>query len=133
MAAPVYATAAQYAQSPYGSPSAPADIAARLAVASGVVDELLTSARYAVDNDGAPTDAAVVEAMRDATCAQARYALGTGDDDGTGQRWTSVSIGSASLSGGTAGESGVDARFAPHAVRLLRLAGLVPGTVLTEW
>ena len=52
---------------------APMEIPPRImARASLAIDKALIGARYEVDEDGLPTDAILVEALRDATCAQAR-------------------------------------------------------------
>ncbi|MFE6764357.1 hypothetical protein [Streptomyces sp. NPDC057689] len=125
----VYATPEQLAT--YTGAPAPEGVERLLARASEDVDAALLTAVYAVDDDGDPTDPAVVAALAAAVCAQVEWQLATGDD-GTGSAgvWDSVSIGPVSLSGRTAGPpaaSGVD--LAPRAHRALRGAGLLPGVI----
>ncbi|WP_189981333.1 hypothetical protein, partial [Streptomyces capoamus] len=92
----VYATPEQLAI--YTGTSAPEGVDRLLARASEDVDAALLTAVYDVDDDGDPTDPAVVTALRDAVCAQVEWQLATGDD-GTGAagQWDSVSIGPVSL------------------------------------
>jgi hypothetical protein len=128
----VYATEAQLIA--YGAPpgvTVPTGAAASwsLARASEHIDDLLTLAVYDTDVDGLPTDTAVVEAVRDATCAQVVWWAETGySATGAPPRYKSVSLGSLSLTksdAASAGSSGDAERYAPTAVRHLRLAGLL--------
>lgn len=48
----------------------PANVDTLITRASLVVDELLIGVCYAVDIDSLPTDATVIDALRDAVCAQ---------------------------------------------------------------
>lgn len=68
MGAPVYATAGDLTA--WLGMYPPVNSDTLLARASGDVDEALTAARYEVDGDELPTDAVVVDALRDAVCAQ---------------------------------------------------------------
>lgn len=125
----VYATPEQLAT--YTGAPAPEGAERLLARASEDIDAALLTAYYATDDDGDPTEQHVVDALRDATCAQVEYQLATGDD-GTGAAgvWDAVSIGPVSLSGRKAGPpaaSGVD--LAPRAHRALLRAGLLPGAI----
>jgi hypothetical protein len=82
---------------------------------------------YEVDSvTGLPTDADVIAALRDATCAQAEYARAIGDANAVGaSQYHSVTIGSVSLSRGYgAGGSSAPGRYAPAAWDILALAGL---------
>lgn len=128
---PVYATQADYESSPYGATPAPADIANRLAVASDDIDEIVLTAVYDVDDDGAPTNTDVIAALKSATIAQAKYTIDRDDEAGTGQVATEVAIGSARVKyGSAAGGDGAEAgRFAPRARTLLHTAGLIPNTI----
>jgi len=110
---------------------APPDAERLLARASEDVDDALLSAVYDTDALGMPTDAKIVAALADATCAQVEYQQATGDD-GTGAagRWDSVSIGPVSLSGRTSGpQAAGDVDLAPRAHRALKRAGLLPGVI----
>lgn len=98
--------------------------------ASTLVDSLIITAIYATDDDGKPTDPRVKDALRDATCAQASWFSETGDTgSGAAGRFNSMSLGSASLSGGGTGSgTNTDAAtsaVSPEAVRILMNAGLV--------
>ncbi|HEU0041410.1 MAG TPA: hypothetical protein VFQ15_03565 [Jiangellaceae bacterium] len=66
----VYATTTDYANALRAAPPSGSRLA--LAKASAAVDDMLLTAVYDVDAvTGLPTDAAVIVALRDATCAQA--------------------------------------------------------------
>jgi hypothetical protein len=68
----VYATPADYATVLQEAP--PVGIIAALASAGAVVaGQMLKTSVYAVDEDGYPTDAAHIEAIKVATCQQARW------------------------------------------------------------
>ncbi|MFI9203330.1 hypothetical protein [Streptomyces sp. NPDC053048] len=125
----VYATPEQLAT--WTHRPAPEGAEQMLARASEDVEAALLTAVYAVDADGGPTEQHVVEALRDAVCAQVEWQVALGDD-GTGAAgvWDSVSIGPVSMSGRKSGPpaaSGVD--LAPRAHRVLRRAGLLPGVI----
>jgi hypothetical protein len=127
---PVYATQADYESSPYGASPAPADIDARLAIASDDIDELVITAVYEVNSSGAPTKSTVVEALRKATIAQAKYTIGRGDESGSARVATEVAIGTARVKyGSTTGGDGDTGRFSPRAVTILRNAGLLPNVI----
>ncbi|MFH8717238.1 hypothetical protein [Streptomyces zaomyceticus] len=103
----VYATVQQYEDFTGQSP-APADTAARLARASGMLDRLvLRYCVYDTDPTGLPTNATVAEAFATATCAQVSWWGEVGSPSGSdGAGWSSVSIGSVSLGGATTSPSG---------------------------
>jgi hypothetical protein len=120
-----YATVADLAA--WLSPAAaPSDAQARLDRASLVVDEMLLTAVYAVDDNGLPTETAVITALREATCAQAEYAGAVGDPSSVGAaRYGSMQIGSVRL---TRAQSSAGAaapgRYSPTAWSILQRAGL---------
>lgn len=122
-----YATEAEYAEW-LGLEEAPAGAATALLRASRMVDQMLISAVYDVDDDSLPTDVAVAEALRDATLAQAEYARANRDASMVGAvQATQVSIGSLSYTraSGTAGTAGGGAgRWSPLAWQILQQAGL---------
>jgi hypothetical protein len=120
-----YATVADLAA--WLSPAAaPSDAQKRLDRASLVVDEMLLTAVYAVNDDGLPTEAAVIAALRDATCAQAEYAGATGDPASVGPAgYGSVQIGSVRLTRAQSGAgSPTPGRYSPTAWSILQRAGL---------
>lgn len=135
----LYATEAQLIE--HGAPpgvTLPTGTAAayQLREASLVIDEALLGAIYDTDTAGMPTATTVVEALRDATCAQVAWWSETGDVSGAvaASPWTSVSAGSVSLSGrapggGSAPRTPSGREIAPSALTHLRLAGLTPGAI----
>lgn len=123
----VYATTADYATWLRSAP--PSSSRRALAAASRAVDELLLTAVYDVDTAGLPTDADVIVALRDATCAQAEYAKASGDTNLVGAAmYHSMQIGSVNLTRGyTAAGSSAPGRYSPVAWSILHRAGLTNG------
>lgn len=134
MTAPIYANLDDYRDwSQDIAAEMPAVLFAR---ASEVIDEVLIGAVYAID-DGTqlPTVTTVMEALRDATCAQAQYMLAAGDTTGTGTAasWGNVKIGSVALSekkllSPSPIKTVTGASVASAALRPLRIAGLLDRT-----
>lgn len=127
-----YATEAEFAT--WLSPEPLPDGAARLLRdASLEVDEMLLTAHYQVDGDNMPVDPKVRAALRDATCAQAAHRDEHGDDVEIIQSGEAVSLGSLNFGGtGASGRGNANAgtpQHAPSALRILRIAGLVPGGI----
>lgn len=87
------------------------------------------TAFYDTDVDGMPIDLEVLEAFRDATCAQAEYAKDTGDPNSVGaNQYHAVSIGSVNLTRGyNAGGSTAPGRWSRKAWEILQRAGLISG------
>jgi hypothetical protein len=107
-----------------------ADAAKQLRRASMHIDSLLITAVYRVDEDGEPLDLHVIDALRDATCAQVAWWADTGDTSGAASQYQQTSIGSVGLTRGySSGKSaaGPSARTAPEAVQILATAGLLSG------
>ncbi|MGW6498551.1 hypothetical protein [Nonomuraea angiospora] len=108
----------------------PADAELLLERATTVVDDAIMCAVYDVDDDGLPTDAQLVDALKRATCEQVAAWLDVGETGtgGAGQ-YSSVSIGSVNLtraqSGGAGGGGSAATCLAPQAAKVLRLAGLL--------
>jgi hypothetical protein len=104
--------------------------------ASEVIDSVLLSAVYATDDTtGLPTEAGVIEALRNATCEQVVWWLqNPGTESGQANQYQSVSIGSVSLSKGS-GSSATDPlpRVSPFLGGPLKTAGLTPGVITTWW
>lgn len=120
-----YATVADYAN--WLAPDTLPDGAARaLADATIVIDEILLTAVYPVAG-GMPTEQAHIDAIRDATCAQAHYARTAGDPHATGvSAPVSVTIGSATVNRGSSRSGSAESagRYSATAVSILRQAGL---------
>lgn len=111
--------------------SEPGPDAGRLLVkASRKVDLMLIGSVYDTDDDEMPTQPKVIAALRDATCAQVQYWDETGDTTGSNAAagWRDVSIGKVRLSRtvGGSGNTAVAQEFAPTAIDILRVAGLLP-------
>jgi hypothetical protein len=132
VAVATFASLEDFAASPYSEDDEDQPIGMtdkRLLRASDDIRELLIVAEFDIDTDGKPTVAAVREAIRNATCAQAAWGVLTGDASGAGAAAGPISLGPLSLgSRSTAStQSGIAAgRFSPEAVRCLRTAGLIP-------
>ncbi len=129
----VYATRADLeAYAPAGV-TVPADPEASrlLARASERIGVATRSAVYHVDSGGMPTDSAVADAMRDATCALVVHWLTTGSEDDDAAAYTSVSIGSISVqrAPGAAAGTGRVGTLPVSAWTPLELAGLVGGPI----
>lgn len=99
------------------------DVEFSLRSASYRVRAVLLSARFEVDAESRPTDAAVATAITDATLAQLAFWAETGDSTGAGAQLGGGSILSVSLPGGggtTDARSKQDAREAPAVDEILR-------------
>jgi len=126
----IYATSAQYVS--YTGQTAPTNIDALLARASRFLDSaVIRLCWYEADTvTGMPTNTTVLEAFSAAVCAQVQWWEETGDELGTASQWSSVSIGSVSLSGrnsssGNSGSSG-GRTVADAALETLRSPDLTP-------
>ncbi|MET9729670.1 hypothetical protein ABZZ79_03085 [Streptomyces sp. NPDC006458] len=127
----VYATVDEYEAYPGGASPAPSGTDARLVQASRMLDrQVLRYCMYDVDTSGVPTHPLVVEAVRDAVCAQVAWWDQVGDPSGADAvGWGSVSIGSVSLGRSANSVSGEDAparQVAPAAWDALQSPDLTP-------
>lgn len=141
----VHATPAQLAT--WLGTDAPANAASLLRSASLLVDRALIGAVYATDSTGKATDAAVLTALADATCAQAdtwqalRIDPAKGAADDSVKPVTSKSIGSATITyektATGAASASTDARaraavtLSDNAAQILATAGLLTTRVWT--
>lgn len=127
----MYATTADLANYLYGPP--PDGAQRMLARASRRIGDLIRCSVYDADTvTGMPTDATILAAVRDATCAQVEWWVATGDEIGAASQMQSVSIGSVSLGRGYSGAgsaTGADQTMSEEAVEHLRRAGLLTGDV----
>lgn len=123
----IYATTADLAHHLEGA-ALPAYPRKLLRQASADVEGATKCAVYATDEDGFPTDAAVILAFKDAVCAQVEWWGATGDALGVQGSYQSVKIGSVALSGGP-GTTGTRGELAANARTILDNAGLLPGVV----
>lgn len=132
----VHATPADLATQPWNLQLDEPAATALLRRAATIIRGLTLTAVYPTHPDGAPRDTKVAEALRDATCAQAVWFDETGDTgSGATGRFNSMSLGSASLSGGGTGSgtnTSVDqGRYSPEAVQILQNAGLLARQALS--
>ncbi len=116
MSAVAYATAAEYET--WSGQSAPSSIERLLTRASELLDATATAPFIVSDTTGLPEDVDEAAALRDATCAQVRFWVETGEEhDIDGLAGTAVSI------GGVSGQR--PPVLAPQALRILRKAMLL--------
>lgn len=128
----IYATAADlaaYAPPGVTVPDEP-EATRVLTRASERVDDALVSAIYRTNSDGTPYDPDVVEALRNATCAQVVEWLRTGDEHGDAGQWQSVGIGSVNLARNTAAPTTAPGELHADAIAHLRRAGLLAGYIV---
>lgn len=118
--------------------TAPANATVLLRSASILVRDETAAAFYAADTTGLPTDAATLQAFKDATCAQAAFWAANGIDPTAGALPTAgvlrgKKIGSASLDYDTAAavspavlQARIDSvtSLVPEAASILRAAGI---------
>lgn len=100
--------------------------------ASRQIDRAIQCAVYNVDGNGMPTDAAVITALKDATCEQVAYMLEVGNTAGIAHGLkagvpSGASAGTVELSRGpsTGGASADQPWLAEQAEIILRQAGLL--------
>lgn len=112
---------------------APDKIDSLLRRASAQVESHIRTAVYAVDADGYPTDPAIADALRDATCAYVAYWQETDDITGAEAIAGPVKIGSVSIggtsTGGASSRTPADTRRSDEAITILRNAGLIGSAV----
>lgn len=124
-----YATPADLNRPPWNAEADETEALTVIMRATPLLEHLTKTARYATDVDGYPTDPTIIEAFKDAACAQALYFLETGDITGAAARFNSLSLGSFSASGGGTGSatntSAAEDQYAPEAIRILANAGLI--------
>ena len=127
----IYATKEQLEAFLDGDP-VPEGAGRLLRSASRDVDEMLLTAVYPVDAAGLPTDPDHEEAIREATCLQAMHRDEHGDEIDMLSSGESVGLGPVHFGGAfSTGPKPVQPipAWNPEAYRVLRLAGLIPGTV----
>lgn len=132
MAQRIYATESDYLAFAEDD-IAPDKIDSKLRRASAQVESHIRTAVYDTDDDGYPTDAAVADALRDATCAYVAYWEETDDITGAEAIAGPVKIGSVALggtsTGGASSRTAADTRRSDEAITILRNAGLIGSAV----
>ncbi|MFJ9558278.1 hypothetical protein ACIRPH_31110 [Nocardiopsis sp. NPDC101807] len=107
----------------------PAGASQALRDASLAIDGLLIGAVYETDADGRPTEQHVIDALRDATCAQAAFKpKGSNTPAPEGGKLASVKVDKVSKTYATSPTTGavVEDVYSAQAVSLLRIEGLIP-------
>ncbi len=137
----VYATTDDLATWTGSAP--PANGEQLLRSASLLVRRNTVAAVYDVDEDGAPTDADVIDALSQATCAQAAAMAAAGIDPLAGVAGASAavqatSIGSASVQYAVAADASARRQalleqLTEEAAMILRDAGLLNGPIEMAW
>ncbi len=114
---------------------APPENADRLLIrATDIIDRIIITSRYRLDDDGNAADTGVIAALKKATCAQVAWWIETGDEWGLGGDFQSVSIGSVSLSRGQSGGGAAASRVGPDVWAALAEGGLTGyGPALRGW
>ena len=103
------------------------DLSMYLVRASELIDDMLLTAVYDVDDDGVPTSTAVVSGITAATCAQAAWIIENGGDvTGLASGYGSMSLGPLSLGGKITaqGNTTTSSLWSPLALTALRRAGI---------
>jgi hypothetical protein len=112
----------------------PAGSYKRLVRATRKIDQLLIGSTYAVDEDGLPTDAEDIAALRDAVCAQAEWWVEIGDVSGVGVSswWKPVSTKATAppRPQQLAKDNPAQQQYAPAVAEILQQAGLLPNRVI---
>jgi hypothetical protein len=90
--------------------------------ASERVDEMMTGFVYETSDAGLPTDASVIDLLKNLTILQAQYMGDVGDETGSRSGFTSMSTGGVSWSRAVGQGNGrpINDRYAPNAVTYLR-------------
>jgi hypothetical protein len=109
----------------YLGTAAPADADRLLDRASELIDSALVTASYAVDSTGAATDAQVLAALADATCAQVEFWLASDEEDDILGPVQGVSVGGMQVQFGAGSNRTAPIELAPRAARHLRSCSLI--------
>lgn len=128
-----YATSEQlgiYLSGDEETPAVVPEDAARLLVrASELVDDYIVTAVYDVDSSDAPTDAKVITALAEATCAQVEFWITGDEEDDILGPVQGVSVAGLQMQYGAGENRATPMYLAPRAARVLRKAGLMSASV----
>lgn len=108
-------------------------VSVNLRRASEDIDNALIGAVYAVNGNGMPTDAMVIDAISRAACAQCQYLLADNDPTGVKKQYTSTNVGGVTT---TRAKSTVAPQFpllGPRAAQILHTVGVLPSATLIAW
>lgn len=122
---PTYVTPAEYATF-LGTDPAPANTERLLRRASVTIDSLLVGAVYQTDTNGLPTDADLLEVIKECVCLQAQFITALGDETGAMQNVSKMTLGNQSIDRAFPVTTGGTPRLSPDVLDLLRIHGLHP-------
>jgi hypothetical protein len=126
----VYATRAQLADfMTVAEGTLPPDADRLLQRAAELVQDSTVTAVYDTDSSGLPTLPAAVTAFMGATCAQVEFWLDGDEEDDILGPLQGMSAGSQQQQYGAGANRATPMYLAPRAARILRLAGLLDGSV----
>ncbi len=100
-----------------------------LARASLTIEDLTVGVRYDVDGDQLPTDQAVIDAMRDAVCAQVAWWLAADQGACAGDAASGCQGGDPRLKRFDLNQTIASTSVAPDALKVLHVAGLQPAHI----
>lgn len=101
--------------------------------ATEIIDVALVGAVYATDANGMPVDAALIDCLRRATCAQVQYMLANNDIANVKDQFVSSNVGGVTLTRAAAATARALPPLAPQAAAILRVAGVLPAAPLINW
>lgn len=133
MTPPVYATLEQYRAQPGGGSYSDDQVTDMLPRASLCLDEMLEGVIYATDDNDMPTDTNTADIFARACCAQAQFMLVQDDPTGAKGAFQNVSVGSVSYSRAQTSQGVGSDRFAPEALSILHVEGVLPVNTLTYY
>jgi hypothetical protein len=113
----------------YTGATPPADATRLLGRASELIDDHIVTAIYDVDDQGNPTDAKIIAALADATCAQVEHWLAGDEEDDILGPVQGQSLAGMQEQYGAGDNRATPMYLAPRAARHLRKAGLMQGAV----
>lgn len=129
----VYATVGQFVAWSEEQYWPEAMVATKLRRASEQLDRALVGAVYAVDADGMPTDAGLIDVLQRACSAQCQYLLAHNDDAGVKREYVSTNVGGVTVSRAPSMLAPALPPLAPQALAILRVAGVLPVAPLVGW
>lgn len=128
-----YATVAQYRAQTQDLNTPDSRVLVNLQRASEDIDLHTIGAVYAVNANGMPTDAMVIDAFMRACCAQCQFLLADNDPTGVKRQYTSTSIGGVSQARAAAVTALPMPPLAPRAASILHVAGVLSAAPLVNW
>jgi len=129
----VYATPAQYRAWSGDSVTPALMLPSKLQRASEDIDRALMGAVYPTNASGMPTDALAIDVIMRATCAQAQWLIGEGDDAGLKRQYAQTSVGGVTSTRVASMTALPMPPLCPRALSILHVSGIVPSAALIAW